>query len=72
MDRAVRNMVKAVGVPEAQALRMAAEYPCAAIGEKARGRVEPGMIADLVLLDGDYTPLVTMARGEVVYRAPWF
>ena len=27
---------------------------------------------NLVLLDGDYTPLVTMARGEVVYRAPGF
>jgi len=72
MDRAVRNMVKAVGVPEAQALRMASEYPCRAIGEKQRGRIEPGMIADLVLLDGDYTPLVTVARGEVVYRAAGF
>jgi hypothetical protein len=25
-----------------------------------------------VLLDGDYTPLVTVARGEVVYRAVGF
>ena len=72
MNRAVRNMVKTVGVPETQALRMASEYPCAAIGEKERGRIAPGMIADLVLLDGDYTPLVTVARGEVVYRTTGF
>jgi N-acetylglucosamine-6-phosphate deacetylase len=61
-----------VGVPEAQALRMASEYPCAAIGETGRGRIEPGMLADLVLLDGDYTPLVTLARGETVHRAAGF
>lgn len=72
MDRAVRNMVKAVGVPEVQALRMASEFPCAAIGEAERGRIAPGMIADLVLLDGDYTPLVTVARGEVIHRAAGF
>ena len=72
MDRAVRNMVKAVGVPEAEALRMASEYPCQSIGEKERGRIEPGMLADLVLLDGDYTPLVTISAGEVIYRAAGF
>ena len=72
MDRAVRNMVKAVGVPEVQALRMASEYPCGAIGEVERGRIAQGCIADLVLLDGDFTPLVTVARGEVAYRAAGF
>ena len=72
MNRAVRNMVKVVGVPEAEALRMASEYPCDAIGEKERGRIEPGMFADLVLLDCDYTPSLTIARGEVVYRASGF
>ena len=72
MNRAVRNMVKTVGVPEAEALRMASEYPCDAIGEKERGRIEPGMFADLVLLDCDYTPSLTIARGEVVYRASGF
>lgn len=72
MDRAVRNMVKAVGVPEAQALRMASEYPAASIGDRERGRIEPGMIADLVLLDCDYAPLVTVARGEVVHRVEGF
>lgn len=72
MDRAVRNMVKAVGVPEADALRMASEYPCAAIRETERGVIREGMIADLVLLDGDYTPLATVVGGEVVYRAVGF
>ena len=72
MDRAVRNMVKAVGVPEADALRMASEYPCAAIRETERGKIKEGMIADLVLLDGDYTPLVTVIGGEVAYKAVGF
>ena len=64
INRAVRNMVKTVGVPEADALRMASEYPCEAIGEKERGRLAEGMIADLTLLDGDYTPLLTVTRGR--------
>ena len=72
LDRAVRNMVKAVGVPEAEALRMASEYPCDSIGEKERGRIALGCRADLVLLDGDYTPLITLVGGETVYRAAGF
>jgi len=72
MDRAVHNMVRVVGVPEVEALRMASEYPCDAIGERERGRIELGMVADLVLLDCDYTPSLTIARGEVVYRAAGF
>ena len=72
MDHAVRNMVKTVGVPEAEALRMASEYPCAAIGEKERGVIREGMIADLVLLDGDYTPLITVIGGEIAFRTAGF
>jgi N-acetylglucosamine-6-phosphate deacetylase len=72
MDRAVRNMIKAVGVSETEALRMASEYPCDAIGEKERGRIALGCRADLVLLDGDYTPLVTLVGGEIVHRAAGF
>ncbi len=34
--------------------------------------IREGMIADLVLLDGDYTPLATVVGGEVVYRAVGF
>lgn len=51
MASAVRNAVRRIGIPIAEALRMASTYPAAALGiDGERGRIAPGMIADLVHL----------------------
>jgi N-acetylglucosamine-6-phosphate deacetylase len=52
MDRAVRNTV-GLGVPIERAVEMAATIPARALGLTDRGRIAPGMRADLVALDPD-------------------
>ena len=52
MATAVRNTVRLLDVPLAEALRMAAQYPAAALGLADRcGHIAPGYRADLVALD---------------------
>ena len=52
MASAVRNTVRRLGLPLAEALRMASLYPAAFLGLDLRlGRIQAGYEADLVLLD---------------------
>jgi N-acetylglucosamine-6-phosphate deacetylase len=54
MASAVRNSVDLLGLPLAEALRMASLYPAEFLGlATARGRIRPGYCADLVALDED-------------------
>jgi N-acetylglucosamine-6-phosphate deacetylase len=52
MERAVRNTV-GLGVPVERAVEMASTIPAGALGLTDRGRLAPGMRADLVALDPD-------------------
>jgi N-acetylglucosamine-6-phosphate deacetylase len=60
MARAVQNTV-ALGVPVERAVEMAATVPADALGLTDRGRIAPGMRADLVALD----------PSSLVVRAVW-
>lgn len=53
MDVAVRNVVEAAGVPLADALTAASTTPADVLGDRSRGRIEPGARADLAVLDRD-------------------
>lgn len=68
MDRAIKNMVRAAGIPAEQAIHMATATPADAIGETERGRVAMGAHADLVLLDDDFEVIMTIVGGEVAYK----
>lgn len=65
MHRCVRTMVRA-GVPLPQAVRMASENPARRIGAARKGRVAPGMDADLVLMDEDLNLLWVMSGGRII------
>ncbi|MBI1208774.1 MAG: N-acetylglucosamine-6-phosphate deacetylase [Azospirillum sp.] len=53
MATAVRNCVCRIGIPLDEALRMASTYPARFLGiADRRGRIAPGLAADLVRLDG--------------------
>ncbi|GAB0115352.1 N-acetylglucosamine-6-phosphate deacetylase [Acidisoma sp. C75] len=67
MAQAVRNAVDLLGLPVARALRMASTYPAAFMRLQDRGRIAPGLRADLVLLSPDLRVLGTWVAGE--YRA---
>ena len=68
LDTGVRNLVNLVGLSLEQALVPATRVPADVLGLR-KGRLSPGYDADVVLLDGDYRPVLTMVEGEVVYRA---
>ncbi|MDE2198176.1 MAG: N-acetylglucosamine-6-phosphate deacetylase [Rhodospirillales bacterium] len=62
----LRVLVHAVGVPLAEALRMATTYPAALIGDATRGRLAPGRRADIVLLGDDLTVRRVWMAGQAV------
>jgi N-acetylglucosamine-6-phosphate deacetylase len=64
----VRTMVRLVGVPLADALRMASTTPASVLGLAHRkGTLAPGKDADLVLLDRSLDVVMTMCRGRVTH-----
>jgi N-acetylglucosamine-6-phosphate deacetylase len=68
MDEAVRNAIRFLGVSLAQAVRMAAETPAAALILDGKGKIAVGCDADFVVLDEDGTVLQTIVAGEMVYE----
>jgi N-acetylglucosamine-6-phosphate deacetylase len=67
MASAVRNAVAMVGIPLEQALRMASTGPADVLDERERGRIAPGMHADLVLLDDGLRVRATWIGGAVAW-----
>jgi N-acetylglucosamine-6-phosphate deacetylase len=67
MASAVRNAVQLVGIPLEHALRMASTFPADVLGECLRGRIAPGMHADLVLLDETLQVRATWIGGEAAW-----
>ncbi len=69
MDRALRNVLDATGRPLAELWPMSSLNAARAIGASAaRGSLEAGKLADLVLLDRELDVLLTVAEGNVVYE----
>lgn len=65
MLAAVRNCVQHVGLPLAEALRMASLYPARVVGRAAEiGRLAPGYRADMCLFDDAYQAQATVLGGE--------
>jgi N-acetylglucosamine-6-phosphate deacetylase len=65
MATAIRNCVTLFGFEREEALRMASLYPAMFLGlATERGRIAPGFIADLVLLDPTHAALGTWVAGE--------
>jgi N-acetylglucosamine-6-phosphate deacetylase len=68
LDRAVRNMVTLAGLGWSDAIRMATLTPAQITGVAHRkGKIAPGMDADLVMLDDSGSVRSTWVRGKAVY-----
>lgn len=66
MASAVRNAVERAGIPLDEALRMASAYPADFMGMTGRrGRIRPGLAADLVHLDERLTVRATWIGGKM-------
>ncbi|MCR6663890.1 MAG: N-acetylglucosamine-6-phosphate deacetylase [Luteimonas sp.] len=70
MITAVRNCVHLLGLPLDEAARMASRYPAEFLGiDHQRGRIAPGHVADLALLDADLAVRATWIAGNVEHHA---
>jgi N-acetylglucosamine-6-phosphate deacetylase len=65
LSRAVQYCITEVGIPEADALRMATYTPAAVLGETHRiGRLGKNMMANMVVLGEDWLPEKVYYEGE--------
>ncbi len=67
MKQAAANLAEFTGCDRHEALAAATSTPAGIIGETRRGRLDPGAIADLVLLDDDFRVHATICGGRVSY-----
>jgi len=68
-DGLLRTLVREVGLPMTQAVRLLTSTPAHVLGiERHAGALRPGAWADLVVLDEDLRVKATLVRGEFAYR----
>ena len=68
-DRALQNMMRWTKVSLAEAAFMTSRNPAESLGiSRQKGAIEPGLDADLVLLDNDLNVQMTFCEGRLVYR----
>lgn len=65
MDQALRNFVS-LGLDLADASHRLSLYPADYLGERERGRLEPGAWADIVVLDESLHPVAVFVEGEAI------
>ena len=69
MNKAVRNMVKSVGIPLRIAIKMATINPAVVVNvDKRKGSLEPGKDADIVIMDDDVNVFMTIVKGKIIYQ----
>jgi len=69
LDRAVRNMIGLAGASPTEALRMASGSPADALHLASdRGRIAPGLRADLAVFDADYRVRRTYTGGRLCFN----
>jgi N-acetylglucosamine-6-phosphate deacetylase len=67
MDRAVRNAISMLGLPQATAVRMASEYPADFLGRRGQlGRIAPGCRASFVAVNAALDVQATWIDGKPV------
>ena len=69
LSDAIRNMINFGDIKIHEVLRMASSTPAkiAGVSEK-KGLLAPGMDADIVILDKELVPKLTIVRGKIAYR----
>jgi len=67
-DTALRLLIEATGCRLEEAALAAATTAATIIGDRERGRLLEGAIADLTVLDGDLAVAATVAGGSVAHE----
>jgi len=69
MDKALKNMVRSVGIPLEDAVKILTYNPARVIKADDIGIIKEGCRADFAILDKDFNVKYTIVGGKVVYRA---
>lgn len=69
MDRAFRNIVEVLGRSPVEAAQMCSTVPARQVGLADAGRLVPGALADIVVLDASFAVVATLIGGEVAWAA---
>lgn len=67
LDKAVANITK-LGIPLSEAIKMASFNAAKTIGIDAKGSIDIGKDADIVVLDNDLAVNMTIVNGKTVYK----
>src|SRR5438046_1168934 len=70
MPDLLRLMSRLPGMTPRRAVSLASTAPARVLGERLLGRIGEGACADIVILDAEMRPRVTMIRGTVIFRRP--
>lgn len=69
LNRCVENLIKQVGVPFVEAIKIASLNPARAIGLDDRlGSIEDGKDASLIVIDESINVYMAMVNGQIVYN----
>jgi len=63
-----RRFVRVSGLPLHEAVKTAGYNQLRSLGITDRGEIAPGQIADLVLVDEDLSPRMTIVAGRVAFE----
>ena len=64
-----KRYVAATGLPLEEAVKATSYNQCISLGIPDRGEIAPGRIADIVLVDEDLNPKLTIVNGEVKWHS---
>ncbi len=67
LDTGVRTLVHQVGLPLETAFTAATATPAESIGLTSKGRIAPGLDADIVLFDRELRPVQTFVAGQSIW-----
>ncbi|MBC8532086.1 N-acetylglucosamine-6-phosphate deacetylase [Gehongia tenuis] len=68
MDQALRNLVQKMGLPLESVLPLLSEVPADLLGRRDLGRIRPGALADLLVLDDKLTLRSTYVGARKVFE----
>ena len=63
-----KRYVKATGLPLEEAVKATSYNQCVSLGIPDRGEIAPGKIADIVLVDAELNPVMTIVGGKVAWE----
>ncbi len=68
MDQGLKNLMRFTSLPLHKAVFAATAAPADVLGERRIGRLVPGLDADLVLWDKNWTVKETILKGDTIYE----